>query len=176
MPVPVVVNRLKFVNSWLVREDDGLTLIDANIPGTAGRIIAKAQQLGAPITRIVLTHAHPDHVGSLDKLHEQLPHAEVLISERDARPLNGDGSLDPHEPKGRKLQALKIKTRPTGHLVAGERVGSLGSAVVAMRKYVEKTSPQYRVLSRVSRSATWPGVWPGDGTTSRLPTRSPATR
>ena len=125
MSVPVVVNRLKFVNSWLVREDDGLTLIDANIPGTAGRIIAKAQQLGAPIRRIAITHAHPDHVGSIDKLVEQLPGVELLISARDARPLNGDGSLDPHEPKGRKLQALKIKTRPTGELVPGGRVGSL---------------------------------------------------
>ena len=125
MPVPVVVNRLKFVNSWLVREDDGLTLIDANIPGTADRIIAKARQLGAPIVRIAITHAHPDHVGSLDKLAQRLPGAQVLISARDARPLAGDGSLDPHEPKGRKLQALKVKTRPTGHLTPGERVGSL---------------------------------------------------
>ena len=125
MPVPVVVNRLKFINSWLVREDDGLTLIDANIPGTADRIVAKAGQLGAPITRIVLTHAHPDHIGSLDKLAEKLPGVEVLISARDARPLAGDGSLDAHEPKGRKLQALKVKTRPTGELTPGERVGSL---------------------------------------------------
>jgi glyoxylase-like metal-dependent hydrolase (beta-lactamase superfamily II) len=125
MPVPVVVNRLKFVNSWIVREDDGLTVIDANIPGTAGRIIAKAQQLGAPIRRIAITHAHPDHVGSLDKLAERLPDVEILISARDARPLNGDGSLEPHEPKGRKLQALKVKTRPTGELRPGERIGSL---------------------------------------------------
>jgi glyoxylase-like metal-dependent hydrolase (beta-lactamase superfamily II) len=125
MPVRVVVNRLKFVNSWLVREDDGLTLIDCNIPGTADRIIAKARQLGAPIRRIAITHAHPDHVGSIDKLVEQLPGVELLISARDARPLAGDASLDPHEPKGRKLQALKIKTRPTGELTPGGRLGSL---------------------------------------------------
>jgi glyoxylase-like metal-dependent hydrolase (beta-lactamase superfamily II) len=125
MPVPVVVNRLRFVNSWLVREDDGLTLIDVNIPGTADRIIAKARQLGAPIRRIAITHAHPDHVGSLDKLVARLPGVEVLISARDARPLNGDGSLEPHEPKGRKLQALKVTTRPTGVLAPGGRVGSL---------------------------------------------------
>jgi len=125
MPVPVVVNRLKFVNSWLVREDDGLTLIDANIPGTAGRIVDTARRLGAPIVRIAITHAHPDHVGSLDKLAERLPGVEVLVSERDARMLAGDTSLDAHEPKGRKLQAQKVATRPTAYLVPGERVGSL---------------------------------------------------
>ena len=42
--------------------------------------------LDAPIARIVLTHAHGDHIGSLDALHELLPDAEVLISSRDARP------------------------------------------------------------------------------------------
>jgi glyoxylase-like metal-dependent hydrolase (beta-lactamase superfamily II) len=124
MPVPVVVNRLKFVNSWLVREDDGLTLVDANIGGTADRILAKAAQLGAPIRRIVITHAHPDHVGSLDALAAKLPGVEVLISGRDARLLAGDESRDPHEPEG-KLRGAKAETTPTGHLVPGERVGSL---------------------------------------------------
>jgi glyoxylase-like metal-dependent hydrolase (beta-lactamase superfamily II) len=64
-------------------------------------------------------------VGSLDKLVEKLPGVEVLISARDARPLGGDKTRDPHEPEGRRLQGLKIRTRPTGHLVPGERVGSL---------------------------------------------------
>jgi glyoxylase-like metal-dependent hydrolase (beta-lactamase superfamily II) len=124
MPVPVVVNRLRFVNSWLVREDDGLTLVDANIGGTADRILAKAAQLGAPITRIAITHAHPDHVGSLDALTAKLPGVEVLISQRDARLLAGDDSRDPHEPEG-KVRGAKAETTPTGHLVPGERVGSL---------------------------------------------------
>jgi glyoxylase-like metal-dependent hydrolase (beta-lactamase superfamily II) len=124
MSEPVVVNRLKFVNSWLVAEEDGLTLIDANIGGTAGRILAAAERLGAPIVRIVLTHAHPDHVGSLDALAERLPGVPVLISARDARLLAGDASRDPHEPEGR-LRGMKVKTAATGHLAPGERVGSL---------------------------------------------------
>ena len=124
MPDPVAVNRLKFVNSWLVPEDDGLTLIDANIRGTAGRILAAAERLGAPIVRIVITHAHPDHIGSLDALAQRLPGVTVLISARDARLLAGDASRDPHEPEGR-LRAMKVQTAATGHLAAGKRVGSL---------------------------------------------------
>jgi glyoxylase-like metal-dependent hydrolase (beta-lactamase superfamily II) len=125
MPVPVVVNRLKFVNSWLVREDDGLTLIDANIGGTAGRILARARDLGAPIKRIAITHAHPDHIGSLDALADEIPGVEVLISARDARLLAGDASKDPHEPDGGKLRGMKVRTTPTGDLAPGERIGSL---------------------------------------------------
>ena len=125
MPEPVLVNRLKFVNSWLVAEDDGLTLIDANIAGTTRRILAAAGRLGKPIARIVITHAHPDHIGSLDALAKELPGAEILISARDARLLAGDASRDPHEPEGSKLRGMKVKTRPTGQLTDGQRLGSL---------------------------------------------------
>jgi glyoxylase-like metal-dependent hydrolase (beta-lactamase superfamily II) len=73
--------RLFPVNAYLVQEHDGFTLIDTAFPGSTSSIVAAAQQLGAPIVRIVLTHAHADHVGSLDALHGALPNAEVLMSE-----------------------------------------------------------------------------------------------
>ena len=56
---------------------------------------------GREIKRIALTHAHGDHVGSLDALAEQLPGVEVLISGRDARLLAKDMTLDPGEEKGK---------------------------------------------------------------------------
>ena len=114
------------VNCYLVREDDGLTLIDAALPGSAPAIIAAARQLGAPITRIALTHAHGDHVGALDDLRAALPDAEVLISAREARFLSGDLSLDPDEPQTKlRGQWVRRATRPTRTIAPGERVGSL---------------------------------------------------
>src|SRR5947209_16372688 len=108
------LNRLGFVNCYLVREDDGFTLIDTTIGGQAGAIMQEAQRLGLPIVRIVLTHAHVDHVGSLDALHAALPGAQVAISERDARFLSGDQSLDPSEPQVRLRGGYPVcTTRPT---------------------------------------------------------------
>src|ERR687885_2079903 len=118
--------RLFPVNCYLVREDDGLTLIDAALPGSAPAILAAAQALGAPIVRIVLTHAHGDHVGSLDALAAELPQAEVLISTRDARLLAGDKSLDPGEDRGKLRGSYPgAKTRPGRTFEHGERIGSL---------------------------------------------------
>jgi len=114
------------VSCYLVREDDGFTLIDAGLPNSASEIMAIARAHGAPIVRIALTHAHMDHVGSLDALHAALPDAEVLIGAREARFLAGERSLDPGEPQD-KLRGgyVTSPTRPTRLLNAGDRVGSL---------------------------------------------------
>jgi len=118
--------RLGLVNAYLVRENDGLTLIDTMLGGSASKIIAAAEAGGAPIVRIVLTHAHGDHVGSLDALKQRLPEAEVIISTRDARLLAKDKSLDPNEPKDKLRGSYPgAKTRPDRTVDAGDRVGSL---------------------------------------------------
>jgi glyoxylase-like metal-dependent hydrolase (beta-lactamase superfamily II) len=120
------ITRLGFVNAYLVREDDGLTLIDTMLGGSAGKITAGAEASGAPIVRILLTHAHADHIGSLDALNERLPEAEVIISTRDARLLAKDMSLDPDEPKDKLRGGYPgAKTKPSRTVEPGDRVGSL---------------------------------------------------
>ncbi|WP_161883178.1 MBL fold metallo-hydrolase [Deinococcus alpinitundrae] len=113
-------------NSYFMREPHGLTLIDANLPGSAPAILKAAQQIGLPITRIVLTHAHSDHVGSLDALHAALPGAEVSISARDARILAGDFSVDAGEGPAKLRGGLTAtQTRPDRLLHDGDRVGPM---------------------------------------------------
>lgn len=120
------VSRFGAVNAYLVREDDGLTLIDTTIPRSAKAILAAAERLGQPIARIALTHAHADHVGSLDELAAALPGAEVLISARDARLLAKDMTLDPDEPQSKLRGGYPgARTRPARTLRHGDRVGSL---------------------------------------------------
>ena len=126
MPDVHRVSRMGMVNAYLVREDDGLTLIDTMLPRSGKSVLAAAEKAGAPIVRIALTHAHGDHIGSLDELAGKLGDAEVLISARDARLLARDKSLDPGEPQDKLRGSYPgADTRPTRTLSPGDRVGSL---------------------------------------------------
>jgi glyoxylase-like metal-dependent hydrolase (beta-lactamase superfamily II) len=121
------VTRFGIVNAFLVEEADGLTLVDTTLPRSDKPILAAAGKLGRPILRIVLTHAHQDHIGSLDVLAAELPGVEVAISERDAKLLAKDKTPQPGEPTDAKLRGgyPGAKTRPTRLLSPGDRVGSL---------------------------------------------------
>ena len=120
------LSRFGLVNVYLVAEDDGLTVVDTGLPGGAKAIVKQAAALGAPIRRIALTHAHGDHIGSLDALAALVPDAEVLISTRDERLLRKDRTMDPGEPSDKLRGGFPgAKTRPTRTFEAGERVGSL---------------------------------------------------
>jgi glyoxylase-like metal-dependent hydrolase (beta-lactamase superfamily II) len=126
MPDITRITRYHFVNAYLVPEDDGLTVIDTMLPHSAKPILAAAERLGSPIVRIALTHAHGDHIGSLDELAAQLPDAEVVISARDARFLDKEMTLDPGEPVDKLRGGYPgASTRPSRTLVPGDRVGSL---------------------------------------------------
>lgn len=125
MPDLIRVARFGLMNAYLVSEDDGLTLVDTAM-GAAPKLVAAAQEAGAPIVRVALTHAHADHIGSLDALKAQLPGVEVVISTRDARLLVKDKSLDPGEPQNKIRGSLPgARTTPTRTIDDGDRIGSL---------------------------------------------------
>jgi glyoxylase-like metal-dependent hydrolase (beta-lactamase superfamily II) len=116
------LTRLRFVNAYLVREEDGFTLVDAGMPGGADDYIRTAQAAGGAIKRIALTHGHGDHVGSLDALKAKLGDAvEVLMPELDARIHAGEKVVEGKLPGSWP----KLKTTPDVRLQPGDRVGSL---------------------------------------------------
>jgi glyoxylase-like metal-dependent hydrolase (beta-lactamase superfamily II) len=116
------LTRFRFVNAFLVREDDGFTLVDTTLGGGADGLIAAATQAGGAIRRIALTHGHGDHVGSLDALVQRLgDSAQVLMPELDARIHAGEKVVEGKLPGSWP----KLETRPDVRLTAGDRVGSL---------------------------------------------------
>ena|ERR1700677_517529 len=124
------LTRLGFVNCYLVRESDGLSLIDTGLPGSANDILAAAQSLGAPIRRILLSHAHMDHVGSVDALVEKLGSVNVaLVASPRSVPLlqnPPNTGLEPDEPQGKIKGGIRgIKSRPTQLVAEGGLIGSL---------------------------------------------------
>lgn len=120
--------RFGFINCYLVREPDGFTLIDTTLGGAASEILSTAAGLGGPIRRVLLTHAHIDHIGSVDGLAAKLPGLCVAASERSLpllrRPV--DKSHWPGESKDSFRGGLPGIATPIRQTFAdGDRIGSL---------------------------------------------------
>jgi glyoxylase-like metal-dependent hydrolase (beta-lactamase superfamily II) len=118
----IQLTRMGFVNAYLVREDDGLTLVDTTMPKTGDALLAAARAAGAPIRRIALTHGHGDHVGSLDELKGKLgADVQVLMPDLDAR-IHAGEQVDAGKPKG---SWPTLSTVPDVRLMPDDRIGSL---------------------------------------------------
>lgn len=67
------IEGLRVGRVYVIVGDDGLTLIDTSLPGSLPRIKVELKVIGkslSDIKRILITHAHYDHIGSLAALQE----------------------------------------------------------------------------------------------------------
>jgi hydroxyacylglutathione hydrolase len=71
--------------------DADLTLVDTGFKGRAGGILAQIKKLGysvSDVARIIVTHHHIDHVGSLAEL-KRATGAKVIAHEADSPYIDG---------------------------------------------------------------------------------------
>jgi glyoxylase-like metal-dependent hydrolase (beta-lactamase superfamily II) len=86
------IPRVRGANAYLVKSDEGFTVIDTGLPGNAGRIVDYVESIGCPrsdVKTIVITHPDIDHAGSAGQL-KQRTDARVAIHEADAPRLSGE--------------------------------------------------------------------------------------
>lgn len=78
MPLPM---SLKYINLYLIEDEDGWTIVDTGIRGDETRDlwlkVIENELKGKPVTRIVCTHMHPDHTGQAGFLTQ---HCRVPLS------------------------------------------------------------------------------------------------
>jgi glyoxylase-like metal-dependent hydrolase (beta-lactamase superfamily II) len=87
-------------NAYLIMDQAGLALVDTGLPGSGKKILALIGALGRrpeEITRIILTHQHPDHIGGAADL-VAASSAEVWAHPLDTPAIEGTGKRD--GPKG----------------------------------------------------------------------------
>lgn len=62
------------VNVYVLESEDGLVVLDTGFPGAAPKILGGVRALGkkpGDVHHILLTHAHPDHIGSVAALQRE---------------------------------------------------------------------------------------------------------
>ncbi|WP_163506291.1 MBL fold metallo-hydrolase [Fodinicola acaciae] len=110
---------------YLWHEAASLTLIDTGMAGSARSIADAIRRIGRQpeeVTRVVVTHAHPDHVGSVAEIAEWNG-AEVCAHRLDAPVVRGDLPMPP--------PVLTDHDRPLyGSLVASAGIGPSAPAAV----------------------------------------------
>ena len=148
-PIPGVwqLTRLSDFSCHLVEGRDDCTLIDTNFGGSAPAILRLADKLKKPIKRILITHAHMDHVGSLDAVVAALPQVEIYATQRTSEFMAGDRSVKP-EDHVQKLRGgfVTTKTRPTHLIKDGDEVA--GFRVIATPGHVAGHVSYFNIATR----------------------------
>jgi len=84
--------RGKHVGWVLVTEGDSVTLVDTGYPGDRARVLASLEWIGrrpADVAAVLLTHAHPDHLGSAEFFRSSVS-TPVLVHEDEVANATGE--------------------------------------------------------------------------------------
>ncbi|MGE0767559.1 MAG: MBL fold metallo-hydrolase [Hyphomicrobiaceae bacterium] len=141
IPLPF---RLNHVNVWLLREENGWTLIDTGTSDPAARAVwdelLAGVLSGAPIVRMIATHGHTDHVGLAGWLFDRaggVPY-HITLAEWLSAQLRVEQSDSPLEQR-----AVRFLEQ---HGCDPDTIASFGDERIRTRTFMEKLPVEFERL------------------------------
>jgi glyoxylase-like metal-dependent hydrolase (beta-lactamase superfamily II) len=152
--VPLTWSRvdLGFVAAYVLVRGDEAAVVDTGVGGSAaaiGAVLADAGPGWAGVRHVVLTHRHPDHVGSLGDVLAEAPGAAGYAGEADLAAVPSPRPLSPVT-DGDEVFGLRIVATPghtaghvavfdagTGVLVAGDALTNEGQLTGSNPRFTE---------------------------------------
>jgi len=83
-------------NTLVFVQKDGVVLIDTKMPGNGEAILEQVRAVtDKPVTTIINSHGHPDHIGSTDYIREKFPNVRVIAHENAKRSIEANPMYKP---------------------------------------------------------------------------------
>jgi glyoxylase-like metal-dependent hydrolase (beta-lactamase superfamily II) len=149
---------------YLLEGEDGLTIIDAGMSTAGGKILAQLVKAGykpQDVKRILITHAHPDHVGALKQL--QAASGAVVISSELEKPVIEGKIAVPRRPNGFRPPETVFEPVQVGQVIEGGEVldGVLGGLTAVATPghapgHLSFWQPERRILFTGDVIFNWP--------------------
>lgn len=116
---------------YLIEDPDGLTVIDAGLGSAAQKIVKQLTAIGrrpTEVKRLLITHAHPDHIGGLAEL-QQITGAEVIAHVLERPMIEGRVSITRRapgsSPSDTPVKAARVQREVQGGETLPEVLGGL---------------------------------------------------
>lgn len=135
---------LGFVSAYLVVRGSEAAVVDTGVSGSGGAIAAALGEVGLDwkaVAHVILTHHHPDHVGSIGEVLEAASDARAYAGADDIPSINSPRELSPVR-DGDNVFAMRVIATPghtPGHismldesasvLVAGDAINGVNGGV-----------------------------------------------
>jgi glyoxylase-like metal-dependent hydrolase (beta-lactamase superfamily II) len=140
-----------FVSAYVLVRGKEVASVDTGLPNhgaTCAETITAAGLGWETVGHVLLTHSHPDHVGSLGEVLAAAPQARVYAGAADMPQIKSSRTITPVT-DGEEVFGLQILATPghtPGHISVLDPVGSLlvvGDAMANMNHHLRGSNPQY---------------------------------
>jgi len=150
-----------YVNAYVLVRGKEAVIVDTGIPNSGSKfaeVISKAGLIASNVRHLILTHKHPDHVGSLDEVMAWTTSATVYAGAADIPHINTKQTIRPVG-DGEQVAGLHIIATPghtAGHISVHDPVNSLlvvGDAANHLNHQLSGSNPMFTAnLPEANRS------------------------